>query len=265
MSLKYSVVPVREIGDALKKTMFSLFRQYYADVDFHRFSVDLSEKTSVIMLWDRSKSTTSMTSTGSAISTAPYLFGFSTVLVREVPEGGRIVYSGDTVVDSDYWGSRTLQSAFSRVLFQTRLRHPFSPLYWMLISKGFKTYMLMRRNFKVSFPNTHGVATPELLKIKNDFYKGKFGDHYDAETSIIDFGSSIGRVKDQVAMPSEKDRMNPEVKFFLAKNPRYHQGVELACIANIRWVDIGHIIFKYAFPFMKRLPLPHYVLRFLSR
>jgi len=241
MSLYYTLLPVAQIDTELRRTMFDLFSQYYSDVEFTRFDSDLSEKTSVIMLWDRSR------------EKKPYLFGFSTVLIRELPQGGRVIYSGDTVVDSDYWGSRTLQSAFTRVLFLTRLRHPFSPLYWMLISKGFKTYMLMRRNFPRSYPSLEGPIPSDLVDVKHSFYSKKFGTHYKPETSLIDFGKSLGRVKDQLAVPTSRDMGNPDVRFFLEKNPRYYDGVELACIADIRWQDIVHIICKYTIPFYAKV------------
>ncbi|WP_413612785.1 hypothetical protein [Bdellovibrio sp. HCB-110] len=241
MNLNYTLLPVSQINTELRRRMFDLFGKYYFDVEFERFNSDLSEKTSVIMLWDQSK------------SPEPFLFGFSTVLIRELPVGGRVIYSGDTVVDSDYWGSRTLQSAFTRILFLTRLRHPFSPLYWMLISKGFKTYMLMRRNFPRSYPSLAGAIPNDLAPVKHAFYKGKFAENYRTETSLIDFGKSMGRVKDQMAVPTDRDMSNPDVRFFLEKNPRYHEGVELACIADIRWSDIAHIIFKYTVPFYARV------------
>lgn len=237
MDLTYTLVPVGQIDNQLHRRMFKLFGEYYFDVEFERFVADLSEKTLVILLWDRSK------------GTQPYLFGFSTILIKNLKERGRTIYSGDTVVASDYWGTRTLQSAFTRVLFTTRLRHPFTPLYWMLISKGFKTYMLMRRNFPRSYPSLEGAIPEDLSAIKNEFYREKFSSYYNPETALIDFGKSLGRVKDQVAAPTLRDMTNPDVKFFLDHNPRYPQGVELACIADIRWTDILHIIFKYTIPF----------------
>lgn len=241
MNLNYTLLPVSKISPELSRRMFDLFAQYYDDVEFHRFQSDLSEKTSVILLWDNEN------------TKKPYLFGFSTVLVRRNLTGGRIIYSGDTVVDSDYWGSRTLQSAFTRILFMTRLRHPFSPLYWMLISKGFKTYMLMRRNFPRSYPSVNGEIPHDLMTVKHSFYEEKFRGVYSPENSLIDFGKSLGRVKDQMAAPTARDMTNPNVRFFLNRNPRYHEGVELACIADIRWQDIGHIIFKYTVPFYAKV------------
>ncbi|MEK2647114.1 hypothetical protein [Bdellovibrio sp. BCCA] len=241
MDLSYTLLPVSQIDSTLRRRMFDLFGKYYFDVEFERFNSDLSEKTSVIMLWDRSK------------SSEPFLFGFSTILIRELPEGGRVIYSGDTVVDSDYWGSRTLQSAFTRVLFLTRLRHPFAPLYWMLISKGFKTYMLMRRNFPRSYPSLEGAIPADLASVKHTFYNGKFSGYYKSETSLIDFGKSLGRVKDQMAVPTTRDLSSADVRYFLEKNPRYHEGVELACIADIRWTDIVHIICKYTVPFYAKV------------
>lgn len=237
MNLYYTLLPTIEIDAGLRRQMFDLFGQYYFDIEFERFNSDLSEKTSVILLWDKSQGPT------------PLLFGFSTVLIKETTDGGRIIYSGDTVVDSNYWGSRTLQSAFSRILFLTRLRHPFAPLYWMLISKGFKTYMLMRRNFPRSYPSIAGETPADLAPTKHSFYSGKFGPNYNSDNSLIDFGRSLGRVKDQLATPTARDMNNQDVRFFLSKNPRYHEGVELACVADIRWMDIAHIIFKYTIPF----------------
>ena len=34
-------------------------------------------------------------------------------------------------------------------------------------------------------------------------------------------------------MIDEQDRMRPHVRFFLERNPRYHAGTDLACVAEI--------------------------------
>ena len=78
--------------------------------------------------------------------------GFSTILLRKEGQA-RTIFSGDTVVHEDYWGSKILQKGFARFLARTKLKHPATKVYWMLMSKGFKTYLLMRHNMPKSYPN----------------------------------------------------------------------------------------------------------------
>ena len=66
------------------------------------------------------------------------------------------------MIDKDCWGEKQLQRAFTKFLVRCRLRHPWRRIYWFLISKGFKTYLLMRNNF-ASWPN-HREATPDEVR-----------------------------------------------------------------------------------------------------
>ena len=74
------------------------------------------------------------------------------------------------------------------------------------------------------------------------FYAGKFGGSYQPENGLIRFSEPKGFVKGRLAAPCNEAVRDPEVQFFLEKNPDYGEGVELACIAEIRVRDfLGHI------------------------
>jgi hypothetical protein len=229
--------------------MFSLFARYYHDVDFERFRADLREKSHVLLFFVEDEK--------------PQIVGFTTILLSFVlmPDGrdALTVFTGDTVVDQEYWGTKLLQKAFSRFLAQTKMRHPTTPVYWMLISKGHKTYLLMRRNLPNSFPCYKSEAPSYVQFVKDSFYKKKFGSFYDSNESLIDFGRSLGRVKESIAAPSEQSLKSADVQFFIKANPRFDQGVELACIGEIRIRDILFSLCKYAMPQALRaklLPVP---------
>ncbi len=49
-------------------------------------------------------------------------------------------FSGDTIIEKEYWGNRALTCAMYRYIVSFKLRYPLVPVYWILISKGFKTY-----------------------------------------------------------------------------------------------------------------------------
>src|SRR4029079_15523392 len=90
------------------------------------------------------------------------LKGYSTLYVFDASVDGRrvkAVFSGDTIVDDMYWGQSTLQRAFFRYVLALKVRNPTVPLYWFLISKGFRTYLLLSRNFPEYWPR-HEASTP---------------------------------------------------------------------------------------------------------
>jgi hypothetical protein len=223
---------VGTLSDSTMAEMFRLFEKYYIDVSEAQFRSDLMEKTHVFMF--------RAPATGE-------LVGFSTIFRKRIPSVGQgvFLFSGDTVIREDYWGSKVLQTTFLRYILGTKLANPFQPVYWMLISKGFKTYMMMRKNFGASFPR-EGRETPSVMQgMRDRFYAWKYGSAYDAASGLITFETSHGAVKGQVAVPNAYQLRSHDVRFFLERNPRYQDGVELACVAKIRFADIGALLVGY--------------------
>lgn len=229
--LKSKIVSTHTLSPSHHVEMFELFSKYYADVSFEQFQKDLSDKTHVFVFRDEKK-----------------LAGFSTILRRPISRKGlpgTILFSGDTVLDSNYWGSKILQTTFFQYIVQSKLMSPTQPVYWMLMSKGYKTYLMMRKNFLLSYPQ-HQKSTPETFqKVMDYFYEDRFGRAYSAPEGLIRFQDPKGRVKEEFCAPQGKLAQDPDVTFFQKKNPCYHQGDELACVAEIRFQDFLHHIFKY--------------------
>ena len=88
--------------------------------------------------------------------------GFSTqrVLAATV-EGTRVraIFSGDTVIDRAYWGEQELVRGWSRFAGAVRAEAPETPLFWFLISKGYRTYLYLPLFFARYFPR-HDAPTP---------------------------------------------------------------------------------------------------------
>ncbi len=229
--IEYRTVTVDQLSADRVREMFELFEKYYSDVDFTRFSGDLREKTHCFLFFDQGK-----------------IIGFSTIFRRRRPEWGKgtFLFSGDTVMHENYWGSKTLQKAFFWYTVASKFRSPFRPVYWMLISKGFKTYLMMRKNYRLSFPAAQNPTPPHIQKTMDAFYTSKFGSAYSPATGLITFESSLGSVRGQTAAPSEENLKDPEVRYFLNRNPNYAAGVELACITEMRFSDFFRQIFKFS-------------------
>jgi hypothetical protein len=213
--------------------MWRVFEHYYVDVTWDRFCTDLNGKHSVILLEDGEDGGVQ---------------GFSTlqVLEREV-EGHRFraLYSGDTVLEAGYWGQGALRRAFVRFMWLQKLRRPLTPLYWFLLTKGYRTYLLMARN-TVSFFPRHDRATPPLAaKILDALAREKFGAAWRPERGIIQFDECQGRVRPgAVALPPEL-LGEPHVRFFLQANPGHALGDELCCLARLDLATCLHAAGKF--------------------
>jgi hypothetical protein len=222
VSLRGAIVPLARLSGADRDAMFALFERYYDDVDRARFDADLRAKDAVILLRDA----------------AGAVRGFSTCRTFEVRVEGRLhrgLFSGDTVVDEPFWGTKVLGRLFLRHLFWLRLRHPLTPLWWFLISKGYKTYLLMANNFPEHWPRHERPTPPARQALLDAFGQAAFPDAYDPATGLVRWPGPAGRLRDGVAVATEALRSaEPRVRFFVARNPEWAAGVELACVARMR-------------------------------
>lgn len=230
---------ISELNETLKKDMFSLFEKYYDHVDYDRFLSDLNEKTHVFMFFDKDHKK---------------LAGFSTIFRKSIPEiaSGSFLFSGDTVIHEDYWGSKSLQKSFFWFILESKFRSPLSPLYWMLMSKGVKTYLMMRKNFVKSYPNHLGPTPTDYSQVQKSFYQMKFPENYRPEKDLILFKEKMGSVKAEIITPHPQALLEAESKFFYRVNPGHLAGDELACICEIRFTDFLLHIFKFFIPVLHR-------------
>lgn len=221
--LRGQVVSIRDLTPTDRAQMYGVFSAYYADTSREGFEHDLAAKDHTILLRDRSGR----------------IRGFSTLRRLAIRHEGRThygIFSGDTVVDRPFWGTKVLGRTFLRHLFWERLRRPWAPLWWFLISKGYKTYLLMANNFSEHWPR-HEQTTPAGRQALLDAFAGQvFPGHYQPDTGLITFPPSSGRLREGVAAATEAlTAANPRIRYFVERNPDWARGVELACIAEMSW------------------------------
>ena len=130
--LSSQVLPVQEIDADFTAKLYQLFAAYYdKNVTLARFESDLAEKDFIVVLRD--------TESGEPR-------GFSTQQILRITVDGkpiRALFSGDTIIDPDYWGEQELVRGWCRVVGQLLAEESEVPLYWLLISKGHRTYLYL--------------------------------------------------------------------------------------------------------------------------
>lgn len=216
-SLRATTLPVTRVPPADREAMWALFERVYADVDRLRFDADLDAKHDVILLRD-----------GDVVR------GFSTVVVDRLHVGGRRVvsiYSGDTVIDPSYWGQTALQRAFFRYLVRVRVENPGALVVWFLLTKGYKTWLLLSRNFVTYWPRRDRPMPADAREILGTLATARFGAAFDPATLVLRVEGRHGRLREGVAPVEGVD--DPDVRWFVEANPGHAQGDELCCLGVV--------------------------------
>lgn len=213
-----TTLPVSRVDVPTRDTMWALFQAHYENVTRARFDADLDAKDHVILLRSHGA-----------------LRGFSTLerLSGEVlGRPYRAVYSGDTVIDPAFHGQTALQIAFYRYVLATRLQSPGTPVFWFLISKGYKTYLLLTRNFPEHWPRRDEPTPPWQAAVLDDLASRKFGDAWKPVRGVLIFDPPAGRLREGVA-PVENAQSDPDVAYFVRRNPGHARGDELCCLGRV--------------------------------
>ncbi len=123
------------------------------------------------------------------------------------------------------------------------LSNPFRPVYWFLISKGYKTYLLLANNFIHYYP-CHTRENQQLEDIMKGYCNYLFPEYFNEKKKILDFGKGAQFLKGGVAeITAEMCEKFPKIAFFNERNPTWDRGTELPCVAKATWGTAFHRIF----------------------
>jgi hypothetical protein len=214
-------IDIKLLNEYTINCLFNLMDRYYDNVGYKTFTKDLFEKDSIIILRD---------------AFSKEIKGFSTLQVLEnvvLNQKIRVLFSGDTIIDKDYWGSSLLAKMWLKYAFKRKNEDPNILFYWFLISKGYKTYKFLPVFFEDFYPNVDGCIDSNYKVILDFFAFFKFKENYDSKEGLIVFGGKKDKLKKGVAEITDKNNLDKHIKFFLQKNPNWQDGDELACITRI--------------------------------
>jgi hypothetical protein len=215
--------------------MHKVFVQYYHNANLHNFVTDMGKKTGVIILQEKN---------------TKKIIGFSTWTELDITTDGKKsigIFSGDTVVEKEYWGNKELQKTFVKQLLKTKIKNPQTSVFWLLISKGYKTYLLLTNNFPKHYPS-HKSNNIKLESIVDDYCEQLYPDAYNKDNRLLNFGDNYQYLKDDVAeiTPHMTDE-NLEIRHFTKLNPSWQQGTELPCVGEVSIYMMWRFMLKNVF------------------
>ncbi len=230
--LKARYVPISKVSVQIIRRMYEIYSQYYENISLDLFCQDMAEKNGVFLVEDRS---------------TKRVVGFSTMKTLDMRNGDKRVkgvFSGDTIIEKEYWGNKALHVAFFLRMIREKLRHPFRPMFWLLISKGYKTYLLMANNFHNYYPNPDRHCE-KLEGLVDNYCELLFQPYYCPENKLLDFGGGYTHLKSDVAQITDEMRArNEKIHFFEKRNPSWERGTELPCVGEVSYSLILHYPFS---------------------
>jgi hypothetical protein len=211
-------LPRADLSAKQRNEMFELLAQHFDGVTRAQFERDLGEKNWVILL-----------------TRGDRLVGFSTLLAYESVFDGQtfsVIYSGDTIVAPEAWGTTALSRAWIACVRQLREHFPRGKYYWLLLTSGFRTYRFLPVFWREFYPR-FDVATPVNQKhLLDQLAHGRFGEQYNSEKGIVRFTQPQRLRSGLDAVPTGRSA-DPHVAFFLKQNSGHVLGDELVCLTEL--------------------------------
>lgn len=218
-ALTGTLAPRAGLDAAQRQQLFELMRRHYIGVDAERFRHDLEEKNWVLLLHD----------------SAGTLRGFSSLLKYHARIQGHpitVIFSGDTIVEQRYWGSRALPRTWIRAVRSLHTDKDPSDLYWLLLTAGFRTYRFLPLFWRRFYPQPQS-GDVQLRYLRDRLASDRFGRAFDPVSGVVRLAAHY-RIEPRLGGPdAAARRRDTHIDYFLTSNPGHVHGDELACIASL--------------------------------
>lgn len=198
--------------------MLALMSDFYKAQQPEQFHADLNAKQWAIVL----------------CSDDACIQGFSTVALNPAGIGtpeANFYYSGDTILHPDYWGTQELVKGFFHLVYSIQYATPERTLYWLLLSKGHRTYMYLPLFFKNYYPGVPEREDAGLWPLLDQAAAQLFGSCWNPDRGLVLLPND-GAMTDELSEASFR-KNGEHVAFFLQRNPGFLEGQELACLVSL--------------------------------
>ena len=218
-NVRFDLVPRAEVTPARKSEMFQLLSGHFDGITPGQFDRDLAEKNLALLLYR-----------------GETLVGFSTLLsyaTRFGKEAINVIYSGDTIVTPEAWGTMALPRAWVAGVEALRAALPPGRCFWLLLTSGFRTYRFLPVFWREFYPRFDTSTPPETQQLLLTLARDRFGSQFDSSTGVVRFNAPQKLREGLNQVPSNRES-DPHVGFFLAANPGWPSGDELVCLTELK-------------------------------
>ncbi|HBS04638.1 MAG TPA: hypothetical protein DEA96_06725 [Leptospiraceae bacterium] len=221
MNLSYNFLTRDSLKNSDIDEMFDLMKHSYENVEYSDFLKDLGKKQYVGLLTTDDRR----------------IAGFTTFVVREFngSEHFDVLFSGDTIIGNSFRGTQELIRGVGRSFgsFLAKSESNNKELFWLLTTKGHRTYMYLPLFFRTYYPDQTEEYASYYRERLNAVCSQLFPDSWAPDQGLLIHDAAASKLNSQEALATHQRNRNPHVEYFLRRNPDFQAGTELACIAQI--------------------------------
>ena len=213
-----ALVAQADLEDCRRETMFRLLARHFEGVTREQFAGDLAEKNLALLLQRGDR-----------------LVGFSTLAAYTSKCGGasvNVIYSGDTIVSPESWGTTSLPRAWVAGVETLRAKLPPGKCYWLLLTSGFRTYRFLPVFWRKFFPRFDMPTPLDAQNLLNQLATERFGEQYEPNSGIVRF-THPQRLCHKLSEVPDGRKNDLHTAFFFARNPGHVRGDELVCLTEL--------------------------------
>lgn len=229
--MRTEILNTQSVPPRDRERMLALMRAHYEHVSPEGFAEDLAKKDCVAVFREQGQ-----------------ISGFSSlVMLRETIARTpvRIFFSGDTVMDRAARNSVALPFAIARVMLGELDREPGAAVYWLLTSKGYKTFRCLPVFFKDFHPWGNRALSGFEHGVLSAVCRRLFNGRLDQRRWILRASNTDQRLRPGVAEITESLRRRADIAMFETLNPGHARGDELVCMARFSRENLHpHILRK---------------------
>ena len=216
--IQFQLVPRADLTVLQWESMFQLLAHHFEGVTREQFARDLAEKNLALLLQRDDR-----------------LVGFSTQMAYTTEfEGGsvNVIYSGDTIVVPEAWGTTALPRAWVAGVNALRATLPPGRCFWLLLTSGFRTYRFLPVFWREFFPRFDRATPLETERLLQQLALERFGPQFDSATGVVRFTNPQRLCAGLEQVPAGREQ-DPHTHFFLSRNSGHASGDELVCLTEL--------------------------------
>ena len=220
--LNSKIIKIKQIDNLLLQNMFELMNQTYDGTSLEKIEKDLSNKDYILLLTDKQQN----------------LQGFTTMQIFDFQLKSKpvtVIYSGDTVISKDFLGELELMQSWWQFVCEIQQKNHTIDIYWMLISKGWRTYKFLPVFFNEFYPNKNEQTPAEFQDFIDNLGIFKFPEEYKNGLVCPHHPDYLKNGENDV--PSHR-KNDADIQFFLTKNPNFYKGDELVCTTKLHYNNL---------------------------
>lgn len=181
-------------------------------------------------------------------SITQHLVAFGTLSISKVEHEGEkaiIIYTGSGMISPAFRKHGIIQRVGFNAFLNQRLRHPFKKIYWMMTASTLNSYLLMVRNFEVSYPKTR-VEWPGREKSYVQQVLSQIGAKWNPDTGVVERGGLSFYREGQVGH-RDINSSDEDIAFYAQANPGQAEGDTLVCLTPLNFKNFLRVARRQLF------------------